>query len=49
MTIHLKAAEQYVTVMLFGVQFYPVCNFEKPINFGLGTDMATLELPDGDI
>ena len=39
MTIHWKAVEQYTyfTVVLFGFQFYPVCNFEKCINFGLGT------------
>ena len=29
--------EQYFTVMLFVFQFYPVCNFGKFINFGLGT------------
>ena len=37
MTIHWKAVEQYLTVVLFVVQFYPVCNFGKCINFGLGT------------
>ena len=32
MTIHWKAVEQYVTVVLFVFQFYPVC-----VSFGLGT------------
>ena len=27
MTIHWKAVEQYLTVVLFVFQFYPVCNF----------------------
>ena len=36
MTIHWKAVEQYFTVVLF-VSFYPLCNFGKLINFGLGT------------
>ena len=26
-TSHLKATEQYFTVVLFSFQFYPVCNF----------------------
>ena len=37
MTIHWKAAEKYFSVMLFVVQFYPVCNFGIFIYFGLGT------------
>ena len=37
MTIHWKAVEQYFTVVLFAFKFYPVCNFGKFINFGLGT------------
>ena len=37
MTIHWKAVEQYFTVVLFGFQVSTVCNFEKFINFGLGT------------
>ena len=37
MTIHWKAVELYFTVMLFVFQSHPVCNFEKNINFGLGT------------
>ena len=28
---------QYFTVALFASQFYPVCNFGKFVNFGLGT------------
>ena len=40
MTIHLKAAEQYFTVVLFVSQIYPVCNFGKFINFGLSTVMS---------
>ena len=37
-TIHWKEVEQYFTVVvLFGFQFYPVYNFGKFINFGLGT------------
>ena len=38
MTIHCKAVKQYF--MLFVFQFYPVCNFGKCINFGLGTVMS---------
>ena len=34
-TIHWKAVEQYFIVVLLGFQFYPVCNFEKFVNFGL--------------
>ena len=37
MTIHWKAVEQYFTELLFVFQFYPVCNFGKFVNFGLGT------------
>ena len=37
MTLHWKAVEQYLTVVLFVFQFYPVCNFGKRLNFGLGT------------
>ena len=38
MAIHLKAVEQYLTVLLFGFQsVYPVCNFGKFISFGLAT------------
>ena len=37
MPFHWKAVEQYFTVVLFVVQFYPVCNFETFINFGVGT------------
>ena len=37
MTIHWKAVEQYLTVVLFVFQFYSVCNFGKFINFGLDT------------
>ena len=37
MTIHSRAVEQYFTVVLFVFQFYPVCDFEKLISFGLGT------------
>ena len=32
------AVEQYFTVVLFVSQFYPVCNFPKFNNFGLGTE-----------
>ena len=32
-----KAVEQYFTVVLFVFQFYKVYNFEKMINFELGT------------
>ena len=36
MTIHWKALEQHSTVeLLFVFQFYPVCNFETFISFGL--------------
>ena len=37
MTIYWKAVEQYFTVVLSVFQFYPVCNFGKFINCGLGT------------
>ena len=37
MTIHSKAVEKYFSEVLFVFQFYPVCNFGKFINFGLGT------------
>ena len=37
MTIHWKVVEQYFAVVLFVLQFYPVCNFGKFIKFGLGT------------
>ena len=37
MAIHWKAFEQYFTVVLFGFQFQPVCNFGKFVNCGLGT------------
>ena len=37
MTIHWKAVEQYIPVVLLVFQFNPVCNFGKFINFGLGT------------
>ena len=37
-TVRWKAVEQlYFSVVLFVVQFYPVCDFGKLINFGLGT------------
>ena len=36
-TIHWKAVKQYFTVVPFVVQFHPVCNFRKFINFGLRT------------
>ena len=36
MTIYWKAVEQCFTLGLFVFQFYPVCNFEKFISFGLG-------------
>ena len=36
MTIRWKAVEQYFTVKLFVFQFYPLCNFVKFINFGVG-------------
>ena len=42
MTIHCKAVEQYFTMVLCAFQFYPVCNFEKLINFGLGTERVTV-------
>ena len=29
MTIHWKAVEQYVTVVVFVFQFYPVCKLEN--------------------
>ena len=35
--IHRKAAEQYLVLVLFDVQFSPVCNFGKLIRFRLGT------------
>ena len=34
---YLKAAEQYFTVVPFVFKCHPVCNYEKVINFGLGT------------
>ena len=37
MTIDWKAFERYFTVVQFVFQFYPVCNFGKFMNFGLGT------------
>ena len=37
MTIHWKAVEQYFTVVLFVFQCYPLCSFDRFINFGLGT------------
>ena len=37
MTIHWKADEKYFTVVLFGFQFYPACNFGKFTSFGFGT------------
>ena len=36
MTIHWKAVQQFFTVVLFGFQFYLVCNFGKFIDFLLG-------------
>ena len=36
-TIHWKAVEQSFSVVLFVVQFYPVCNFGKLMKFGLRT------------
>ena len=36
-TIHWKAVDQFFTMMLCVFQFHPVCNFEKFLNFGLGT------------
>ena len=36
MTICWKAVKQYFTVLLFIFQYYPVCNFGKFINVGLG-------------
>ena len=33
----IRVVEQYFTVVLFVVQFYPICNVRKFINFGLGT------------
>ena len=33
----LETFEQYFTAVLFALQFSPVCNFVKFINFGLGT------------
>ena len=38
--IHWKAVEQYFTAVLLNFQFYPVCNFRKFINFGLGTSRS---------
>ena len=49
MTIHCKAVEQYFTVMLFGFQFYPFCNFGKFINFGLGTVRSERVKEFGDV
>ena len=40
MIIYWEAVEQYFTVMQFGFQFYPVCNFGKFITFGLSTVMS---------
>ena len=37
MIIYWKAVDKYFTVVPFVVQFYPVCNFGKFINFGLDT------------
>ena len=40
LTIHWKAVEQYLTVvlfLLFVIQFYPVGNFGEFIGLGLGT------------
>ena len=37
MTIHWKAVVVNFTVVVFVFQFYPVCNFGKLFNFGLGT------------
>ena len=37
MTIHWKAVQQYFTVVLFGLQIYPVVNLGKFINSGFGT------------
>ena len=34
-TSHCYAIEQYVTVVRFAFQFYPVCDFGKFISFGL--------------
>ena len=36
MTIHWKAIEQCLTVVLFIFRFFPVCYFEKVDNFGFG-------------
>ena len=36
MTIHWKAVEPYLTVVLFAFQCYLACNFGKFITFGLG-------------
>ena len=35
MIIHSKAVEQFFTVALFFCQFYPGCDFEQFVNFGL--------------
>ena len=45
MTIHWKAVEQYFTVMLFVIQFYPDCYlvfFLKFIDFGFGTERSEI-------
>ena len=36
MTIHWIAFEQYLTVVLFAFQFYPICNCGKCFCFVLG-------------
>ena len=33
----VKLSELYFTVVLFVFRFYPVCNLEKIVSFGLGT------------
>ena len=51
MTIHWKAVEQYLTVVLFVFQF-PICKFGKFINFELVTvtsERATESVLHNDI
>ena len=41
MIVRWKAVEQYFKVLLFGFQFYPLCNFEKFISVGLALSGVT--------
>ena len=49
MTTHSKADEQYFTVVLFVIQFYPVFNLKRFINFGLGTVVSKRVNPQFNI